>query len=53
MGIEALGWAARVWDWCGGPRADVNSQGILWMTKDGWRAISGPLYPSLAIHAIP
>ena len=37
MGIEALGWVKKVWDWCGGPKVGVNGQGKVRMTRDGYR----------------
>ena len=37
MGIEAMRWTRRFWDWCRGPRVGVNGQIKVWMAKDGYR----------------
>ena len=41
MGIEAMRWTRRFWDWCRGPRVGVNGQRKVWMAENGYRGLEG------------
>ena len=41
MGIDALGWVKKAWDWRGGARVAVNVDGQRWIerSRDGCKGL--------------